>query len=112
MSTARPIKNEGMKPSHREILVIFEELHQMLDKMKKKESFCPLVQELDKYAQKIDKFLKKHHKEIESTRAPLNTAIIDLTEIPLMHPQMQRVAIQTALKVACENIEKFCQKTY
>lgn len=113
MTTNRAHRHEEMHPSHKEILSIRDDLYSHWEKMKKQESYCPNVQELDKYAEKIIKFIDKHHKEIDKTKSHLKDAIIDLTEIPLIvHPQLQRVAIHTSLKVACENIDKFCSKTY
>lgn len=112
MAAARAQRQEDMSPSRREILVIREDLHKMWEKMKKQESFCPNVQELDKQAERIIKFIDKNHKEVEKTKPHLKDAIIDLTEIPLMHPQLQRMAILTAIKIACDNIDKFCSKTY
>lgn len=111
MATARAHREE-MHPSRKEILSIRDDLYSHWEKMKKQESYCPTVQELDKYAEKIIKFIDKNHKEVDKTKSLLKDAIIDLTEIPLMHPQMQRLAIHTALRDACENIDKFCSKTY
>lgn len=105
-------KRKESSPSHKAILSIRESLFEFSSKMKKDKSFCPSVQELDKYAKKIVQFVEKHHKECDKTKSFLKDAIIDLTEIPLMHPQMQRVAIETAIKMSVENIDKFCSKTY
>ena len=112
MATARPHHKEDASPSHREILSLRDALSAIHEKMKTQGSYCPTVQELDLHAKKIIHFIDKFHKEIDKTKAHLKNAIIDLTEIPIMHPQMQRVAIQTAIKVACDNIDKFCSKTY
>jgi|GEM_PF-5458735 len=103
---------EDMSPSRKEILIIREDLHKIWEKMKKQESYCPTVQELDKYAEKIMQFIDKHHKEVAKTKTHLKDAIIDLTEIPVMHPQMQRIAIHTAIKLSYENIDKFLSKCY
>ncbi len=105
-------KRKEESPSHKAISSIREHLFELSSKMKKTSSFCPAVQELDKYAEKIVQYVDKYHKECEKNKAHLKDAIIDLTEIPLMHPQMQRVAIETALKMAVENIDKYCSKTF
>ena len=80
--------------------------------MKKEENFCPNVQQLDEQAEELLSFIAKYNKEVEKTKLHLKNAIIDLTEVPLMHPQMQRLAIHTAVKMACKNIDKFCRETY
>lgn len=105
-------KRKEVSPSHKAILAIREHLSELSAKMKKESSFCPSVQELDKYAKKIVNYVEQYHKDCDKTKSHLKDAIIDLTEIPLMHPQMQRVAIETAIKLALENIDKYCSKTY
>ena len=112
MATARAHKKEEMSPAKKEITEIRHELHTLFEKMNKDEGFCPKVQDLDKHAKVILKYINKHHKACDKTKSSLKDAIIELTEIPLMHHEMQRIAIRTALKMACENIDKFCLKTF
>jgi hypothetical protein len=107
MVTARPHSMEN--PFHKEILDIKDSLNTIHEKMKKNGSYCPSVQELDQHGKAIERFMGKHHKEIEHAKPHLKNALIDLTEIPIMHPNMQRLTIQTCLKTSIENIDKFYQ---
>ena len=106
MATAR---NHHMElPSHKEITEIKNALEKILGNMKSNTNYCPSVQELDKHAQSIINFINKHDQEIKHAKSHLKNAVIDLTEVPIMHPNMQKIAIQTCVKVSIENIEKFC----
>lgn len=105
MATAR---NHHMElSSHKEITQIKNALEKILDKMKSQTNYCPTVQELEKHAESIINFINKHDKEIKHAKAHLKNAVIDLTEVPVMHPNMQKIAIQTCVKVSIDNIEKF-----
>ncbi|MEI8329669.1 MAG: hypothetical protein WCG14_06700 [Chlamydiia bacterium] len=107
MVTARPHPMEN--PSRKEILDIKDSLNKIYEKMKQNSSYCPSVQELDQYGKAIERFMGKYHKEIEQAKPHLKNALIDLIEIPIMHPNMQRLSIQTCLKASIDNIDKFCQ---
>ena len=112
MATARNHHSHSPSASHKEILSIRETLHMMHEKMNKQEQYCPNVQQLDAQAEMILRFIEKHHKEIGNGKNYLKNAIIDLSEVPVLHGKMQRVAIHTCLKVAIDHIDKFCTICY
>ena len=112
MAFAKPIRNEENNPFHNEIKKILEHLSKMWEKMKKNESYCPNVQELDAIAEDILEYIDRHHDKIKTHKPFLKNAVIDLTEVPVMHPKMQRIAIQSSIKTAHDNIEKYCQLSF
>ncbi|NDD58286.1 MAG: hypothetical protein EBZ47_03405 [Chlamydiae bacterium] len=107
MSLARSHAHGELNFLYQEMSSLRDELYKIHERMKKQENYCPNVQELDRYAERIGNFISKNHKYLNQNKQHLMNAIVDLTEIPVMHPKMQRIAIYTAIKVACDNIEKF-----
>jgi hypothetical protein len=103
-------KHQKMSPLHQELHEISSALHGFYRQMKSNKEFCPSVQQLDLYAKKIIAVASRHDKECEKGKAFLKNAIIDLTEIPVMHEKHQRMAIETALRMACENLDSFFAK--
>ncbi len=86
---------------------IKSQIDQMLEKMQQQNSYTPERQDIEKFSAQALELIRKHHPQMEKERKTLLMAVIDLTEIPVMHPKMQRVAFQTALKDASSNLEEF-----
>lgn len=107
MATARHHHDES-SPSNKIILSIRDDLAHIFDKMNKNEKYCPDVQELEVYATKIIRFYEKYADSNSKSSSYLKNAIIDLTEIPVMHPNLQRIAIKTVINEAIKNIDHFC----
>jgi hypothetical protein len=94
-------------PLHKGLLNIKDQIDKILDEMRKDPEFLPTRSELEKFSKKTVDLIQKFHPLITSDQKTLLTAVIDLTEIPVMHPAMQRVAFETALKDASNNINRF-----
>ncbi len=76
-------------------------------KMQKDEHFTPTRDQLDEYAELIIDYISHYHSKTAPYESHLKAAIIDLTEVPQMNPQMQRIAFLTALKDASQRMDLF-----
>lgn len=94
-------------PLNKGLSRVKSQIDQMLEKMQQQNSYIPERQEVEKFSSEALELIRKHHPQMEKERKTLLMAVIDLTEIPVMHPKMQRVAFQTALKDASSNLEEF-----
>jgi len=94
-------------PLTREIQKIKEGLDTLMRKMHKEPKFSPKRDQLEEHAELIIDFINDHHAKIGAPISHLKAAIIDLTEVPVMNPQMQRLAFSTALKDAVQRLELF-----
>ena len=95
-------KGKETSPFQKGLLEIKQKVDNTLEKMKKNPKYIPDRAELDQFSAKALDLIKKHHPE----QGTLLTAVIDLTEIPVMAPSMQRVAFETALKEASKNLSE------
>lgn len=89
---------------------IKQEIDKLLEKMKRETSYTPDRTLLDRFSAKAVELVQKHHPKIAEAQKTLLTAVIDLTEIPTMHPKMQRVAYQTALREASKNLGSYLEQ--
>lgn len=89
------------------VLDIKEDVDALIVKMQKKPNFSPNRKDLEKYAEKLIKFINKNHHLIASYERYLKAAIIDLSECPEMAPEMQRLSYLTSLKDASKNLQEF-----
>ncbi|MBI2743446.1 MAG: hypothetical protein HYX48_05970 [Chlamydiales bacterium] len=94
-------------PLNKGLQQIKGEIDKMLIKMQKDEKYTPNRTELDAYSARAFELIQKYHPKIASNQKNLISAVIDLTEVPIMHPKMQRVAYQVALKEASKNLEDY-----
>lgn len=76
----------------------------IIKKMDKESQYMPKRELLEEYAEEIIDLINDHHAELGEFESFLKAAIIDLTEVPDMAPQMQRIAFLTALKDALSNL--------
>lgn len=104
---AMPSPKEETSPAQRDIHKIQEKLEHLKTKMQNKATYCPERAELEQYATQIISVINQFHPLIKDHERFLKAAVIDLTEVPVMHAQMQRIAIETALKDAIRNLEDF-----
>lgn len=107
MAAFNPLPRPKENPAYEDVLYIRDKIADILRKMDRKEKFVPTQKDLDKQAKQILVVINKYHTTIKPLETHLKAAIIDLTEIPSMHPTMQRIAVATALKDACKNLEDF-----
>lgn len=95
-------------PAMSEAQKVKGQIDTLISKMHKQNSFTPTRNQLDDLAEELMNLINRHH---NPKTAPferyLKTAIIDLTEVPQMAPEMQRISFMTALKDASKNVDQF-----
>lgn len=108
MSTARKY-SEGshQSPIQQKIHHVMDQLETLLTTLSKNKDSPTLQQGIDTCAKDLIAISAKHHKEIAKYEAYLKNAIIDLTEVPHMQPQMQRIAFEVAIRAALKNLQSF-----
>lgn len=94
-------------PLSREAQKIKGKIDALITKMQKESKFNPTRGQLDEYAELILNYIDDNHSKVAPYKSYLKAAIIDLTEVPEMAPQMQRIAFLTALKDSSHEIELF-----
>jgi hypothetical protein len=94
-------------PLAREAQQIKDQVDTMIQKMQKNEKFSPKRENLDELGELIIDYIAKNHTKAIAHHSYLKGAVIDLTEVPEMAPQMQRIAYLTALKDASHQIELY-----
>ena len=82
-------------------------LDDLIHKMQKDPRFTPTRDQMEDHAETIIDFINKNHSEISPHQTYLKAAVIDLTEVPVMDPQMQRIAFLAALKDASREMDLF-----
>ena len=78
-----------------------------ITKMEKQPGFTPTRDQLEDYAEQLLDFINKYHDSIAPYERYLKAAIIDLTEVPEMAPQMQRISFLTCLRDASKSLNEF-----
>lgn len=94
-------------PFYQAIKKIHSHLHHLIEKMEKESHYTPERKDLEAQAEHLIDFLNVYHEKAKPHKSHLKAAIIDLTEIPQMSHQMQRIAFLTALKDASIEIDRF-----
>jgi hypothetical protein len=102
-----PYDQPKHSPLHKGLLNIKNEIDRILQKMKKDPKFLPNQEELNEFSSQVLQLIDKYHPRITPEQRKLLTAVIDLNEVPLMHPSMQRISFEVALKDASQNIEQY-----
>ncbi len=94
-------------PLSREVQKIKGHVDALIMKMQKEPKFTPSRNQLEENAELLIDFINDYHAKVSRYESHLKAAIIDLTEVPVMAPQMQRIAFLTALKDASRELELF-----
>lgn len=94
-------------PRVKEMLKIRIEIEEILTKAQNNAKWSPTREQLESCAERLLDYIIRHDASIESIKSYLKAAVIDLTEIPRMAPQMQRIATLTAIKSALHEIDRF-----
>lgn len=83
----------------------------LITKMQKQPNFTPTRDQLEDYAEELLNYISKNHDVVGPYDRYLKAAVIDLTEVPEMAPQMQRISFLTCLRDASKNLNEFmnCQ---
>lgn len=109
MCAAHPQPNKKPKDPmiYQKIDHIKSNVDALIAKIQKQTSFTPTRDEVEKFAIQINDVIMKNRDKVRSFESYLKAAIIDLTEVPEMHPQMQRISFLTALRDASEKLQLF-----
>ena len=94
-------------PLSKQVLKIKGQIDALIAKMQKEEKFSPTRETLEEYAEQLITYIHDKHAQIAPYESYLRAAVIDLTEVPVMAPQMQRIAFLTALQDASHEVELF-----
>ena len=79
----------------------------LISKIQKQTQFTPTRDEVEKFAVQINDVIMKNRNTVRSFESYLKAAIIDLTEVPEMHPEMQRISFLAALQDASQKLQLF-----
>lgn len=96
-----------LTPLTKKALKIKNDIDSLIMKMQKNPNFSPTRAQLEDSAEDLLEYIRKNHSETAAHQTYLKAAIIDLTEVPEMAPQMQRISFMTALKDASHELELF-----
>ena len=96
-----------LSPLAKEVQRIKSEVDALTIKMQKDQKFTPTRPQLENCAEELIEYIAKNHGKINGFVSHLKAAIIDLTEVPVMSAQMQRLAFATALKDASHQLDRF-----
>lgn len=91
----------------KKVIKMKDRVDNLILKMQKNKDFSPTRDELDTIAEDIIDFINDNHEKTLPFESYLKAAIIDLTEVPEMSPQMQKISFLTALKDASKELELF-----
>jgi hypothetical protein len=107
MNTARKHSEQPKEPAYEKICDMINRLNHLAQKISRAEKFTPPQAEVDAAAREIIDIINTYHKNIQKYEVYLKNAILDLTEIPYMQPQMQKIAFEVAIKAAIHNLQSF-----
>lgn len=107
-----PMQPKKESPLSKGLKQIKSEIDKTLMKMQKDAKYSPARTDLDAYAAKAVELIQKYHPKMAANQKTLLAAVVDLTEVPVMHATMQRVAFQTALKEASKNLEMYLNSNF
>ncbi len=94
-------------PYAKEAHKIKNHIDEIINKMQKNQKFMPTRENLDEIGEELIDYINDHHSKIASHQSYLKAAIIDLTEVPQMTPQMQHISFLTALQDASYKLKLF-----
>ena len=111
MFVSQPTPSEPRStPFHQGLRAIQEKINLIIREMDMKPNYLPDPGLLEAISAEVMALIQKYHPSMPAQEKSLFRAIVDLTEIPVMHPTMQIVAVKTALKDAVRNLNEYLQK--
>lgn len=94
-------------PHAKEAQEIKARIDDYIAKMQKDDKFTPTRENLEDIAETMIDYISKNHFKITPHDSYLKAAVIDLTEVPVMAPQMQRLSFLIALKDVSHEMNLF-----
>ncbi len=111
MSTARKQPDMHHGPIYKEVSDIIVQMNQLILELSKNKDIPTLQSKIDQGAKDLMTIVSANHTTLFKTESYIKNAIIDLTEVPYMQPQMQRIAFEVAIRAAIKNLESFLAST-
>lgn len=111
MSTAHKYSENNREPSYERVVSIVNKLNNLSLKMTKSPTSTLPQEDVDFCARELIDTLNKYHHVLGHLEVYLKNALIDLTEIPYMQPQMQKIAFEVAIKAALRNLQIFLDES-
>ncbi len=100
--------SEGNKgPICTEVYNIMDRLNQLLLDLSQSDDVPSLQNSINQCAKDLLLVINTHRDAIAKTESFLKNAIIDLTEVPYMQVQMQKIAFEVAIRASVKNLESF-----
>lgn len=109
MSTARKhVESSQPKgPIQKQVQILSNRLSDLLHTLSKEKDYPALQEEIDSCAKEIIHITYTHQEKLGKLMSFLKNATIDLTEVPVMSPQMQKIAFEVAIQGAIKNLDAF-----
>ncbi len=106
---AQPSKKPRDPIIHQKVDHIKMGIDGLISKIQRQSQFLPTRDEVETFAVQINDVIMKNRDKVRSFESYLKAAIIDLTEVPEMHAEMQRISFLTALKDASQKLQLFLE---
>lgn len=104
---ARPSKKPRDAIIYQKAEKIKTQVDKLISKMNKNSTYLPTRDEIEQYAEQLNHVIVNNRQQVKPFESYLKAAIIDLTEVPDLHPQMQRIGFLGALRDASQKIQLF-----
>ena len=102
---AQPLPHSS--PFHKGLQELKNKIDKLVEQMEHKPNYLPDQGMLNAFSSEAVALIQQHHPSMPRNRQSLLMAVIDLSEVPIMHPSMQKVAVKTALKDASKNLQDY-----
>lgn len=79
----------------------------LISKIQQDDHFSPSRKEIEQHAKVLIDLMNQYHEQVRNHENHLKAALIDLTAIPEMAPQMQRLSFLVSLKEASKELQLF-----
>jgi hypothetical protein len=103
--------SQSKGPIQKQIQGISNRLNKLISELSKNKDYPSLQGDIDSCAKEIIDITQKHYEKLGPAISHLKNAIIDLTEVPYMHPQMQKIAFEVAIQSAVKHLDTFLSQT-
>lgn len=107
MSAFQPSSEEAHPLFIKEAEKLKAKIDSLISKIQQDKHFNPSREEIGKHAKTLIDLMNQYHDQIYNHENFLKAALIDLTAIPEMEPQMQKLSFLTSLKEASKELQLF-----
>ena len=111
MSHLPAIPRREESPFYQGLANIHDRMNATLNSMTKNSKKWADRSQLEGFAREILQLADKYHPMIsQEEREPIMSAICELTEVPVLQPQMENMAVKVALQEATKHIGEYLKK--